>query len=63
MTPPATIATATAGGLELVPSMLIAPTSYGERGIVLRQNQGLSVTQTTNSNAGNTGWDIVFTVE
>ena len=32
-------------------------------GIVLRQNQGLSITQTTNSAAGNTGWLIVFTVE
>jgi hypothetical protein len=57
------IAIASAGGLELIPSILIAPTSYGERGIVLRQNQGLSVTQTTNSAAGNTGWDSVFTME
>ena len=32
-------------------------------GIVLRQNQGLSITQTLNSAAGNTGWLIVFTVE
>ena len=32
-------------------------------GLVLRQNEGLSITQTTNSSAGNTGWYIVFTVE
>jgi hypothetical protein len=32
-------------------------------GILLRQNQGISVTQTTNSGAGNTAWLIGFTVE
>ena len=58
-----TIAIASQGGLELVPGTLVLPGYYGERGIVLRQNQGLSVTQTTNSAAGNTGWDILFTVE
>jgi hypothetical protein len=56
------IAIATAGGLELVPS-IFSPWSYAERGILLRQNQGLSVTQTTSSSAGNTGWQIVFTQE
>ena len=56
-----TIAVATAGGRELVPPILQPP--FAERGILLRQNQGLSVTQTTNSSAGNTGWQIVFTVE
>lgn len=56
------IAIATAGGLELVGSMY-SPWSYAENGILLRQNQGLSVTQTTNSAAGNTGWQIVFTQE
>ena len=49
------------GGRELVPAILQSP--YAERGILLRQNQGLSVTQTTNSAAGNTGWQIVFSVE
>lgn len=56
-----TIAIAAQGGRELVPNGLYLP--FSERGILLRQNQGLSVTQTTNSNAGNTGWTIVFTVE
>lgn len=54
------VAIAARGGLELVP---FANTIYSEHGILLRQNQGLSVTQTTNSAAGNTGWDILFTVE
>lgn len=55
------IAIAAQGGLELIPSanQLV----YNHQGILLRQDQGLSVTQTTNSNAGNTGWDILFTVE
>lgn len=56
-----TMILASMGGLELVPPLLSLPVS--EKGIVLRQNQGLSVTQTTNSAAGNTGWTIVFTVE
>lgn len=34
-----------------------------EQGIRLGQNQGLSITQTTNSSAGNTAWQIAFTVE
>lgn len=55
------IAIASYGGLQLVPFPL---SKYGnEHGILLRQNQGLKVTQTTNSAAGNTGWFIVFTVE
>lgn len=57
-----TIAIASQGGLELVPTLWL-PNVYGERGILLRQNQGLSVTQTTNSSAGNTGWWILFTQE
>lgn len=56
------IAIATAGGLELVPPIILPP-NYTDRGILLRQNQGLSVTQATNSAAGNTGWQIAFTVE
>jgi hypothetical protein len=56
-----TIAIASQGGLELIPLGLIPP--FDGRGLILRQNQGLSVTQTTNSAAGNTGWTIVFTVE
>ena len=55
------VAIASQGGLELVP--FGASPSYQNFGLVLRQNQGLSVTQTTNSAAGNTGWDILFTVE
>ena len=57
------IAIASQGGLELIPGMLALPDEYRHRGILLRQNQGLSVTQTTNSAAGNTGWDILFTME
>jgi hypothetical protein len=57
-----TIAVVSQGGLELVPP-IYGPDMYKERGILLRQNQGLSVTQTTNSSAGNTGWLIVFTQE
>lgn len=52
-----TLAIAAAGGLELVPEILVP------RGIVLRQNEGLRVVQITSSAAGNTGWDIVFSVE
>lgn len=57
----ATIQLASQGGLELVPQLLL-PTNFG-KGIVLRQNQGLRCVQITNSNAGNTGWLIGFTVE
>jgi hypothetical protein len=46
-------------GVELVPLQAITDGS----GIVLRQNQGLRVEQTTNSAAGNFGWVIVFTQE
>jgi hypothetical protein len=49
------------GVANLVPQALCMPGM--EKGIVLRQNQGISITQTTNSSAGNTGWLIVFTVE
>ena len=54
-----TMVLASLGGLELIPECL----RLGEHGILLRQNQGLSVTQTTNSAAGNTAWLICFTVE
>lgn len=48
------------GGItNLVPNYLY---EY-RRGIVLRQNQGLKCVQVTNSNAGNTAWQIIFTVE
>lgn len=58
------IAQTTAGGVELIFSARSSlPAEYGARGILLRQNQGLSCTQTTNSSAGNTGWLIAFTVE
>ncbi len=56
------IAIACQGGRELVP-LGISTFGNDERGLILRQNQGLSCTQTTNSAAGNTGWQIVFTVE
>jgi len=56
-----TIIIASMGGLQLVPNGL--STSNNERGILLRQNQGLRCVQITNSAAGNTGWQIVFTVE
>lgn len=55
------VALASQGGLELIPFGRLRDYQYA--GIYLGQNQGLSVTQTTNSNAGNTGWDILFTVE
>lgn len=49
-----------AGGVaNLLPPMLNDPTA----GLVLRENQGVKCTQTTNSAAGNTGWCICFTVE
>lgn len=57
----ATIMVASLGGLELVPEALRPPASW--HGILLRQNQGLRCVQVTNSNAGNTGWRIAFTVE
>ena len=57
----ATIQIASQGGLELIPPQLALPT--GPRGIVLRQNQGMRCVQITNSNAGNTGWLIIFSVE
>lgn len=57
----ATIHLASIGGLELVPSVLW-PINMG-KGIVLRQNQGLRCVQITNSAAGNTGWQITFSVE
>lgn len=57
----ATIQVAAQGGLELIPSAL--QPSAGGHGIVLRQNEGLRCVQITNSNAGNTGWLIGFTVE
>lgn len=56
----ATIQVASMGGLELIPFFLQPP--YGN-GLVLRQNQGIRCVQVTNSNAGNTGWLIGFTVE
>jgi hypothetical protein len=56
-----TMVLASLGGLELVPGPLVGETE--PRGILLRQNQGLSCVQITNSNAGNTGWLISFTVE
>lgn len=56
-----TIQVASMGGLELVPDAL-GPIN-GSHGIVLRQNQGIRCVQITNSNAGNTGWLIGFTVE
>lgn len=56
----ATIQLATQGGLELVQQPLILGAL---RGIVLRQNQGIRCVQVTNSNAGNTGWMVGFSVE
>ena len=58
----ATIQIASMGGLELVPPVLQG-WSPGGHGILLRQNQGIRCVQITNSNAGNTGWLIGFTVE
>lgn len=57
----ATIQIASQGGLELVPSAM--GVLNNNKGIVLRQNEGLRCVQITNSNAGNTGWLIVFTVD
>ena len=51
-----------AGGVaDLIPLALRIPGD--EQGIRLGPSSGLSVTQTTNSSAGNTGWLIAFTVE
>lgn len=58
-----TMVLASLGGRELIPEALRDSAAAAGQGILLRQNQGLSVTQTTNSAAGNTGWLIVFTVE
>jgi hypothetical protein len=57
----ATIQIASMGGLELLPAPLL-PVNNGY-GIVLRQNTGLRCVQITNSAAGNTGWQITFSVE
>ena len=54
-----TIDVASKGGLELVAPFL----QREDRGIVLRQNQGLRCVQVTASAAGNTGWLIHFSVE
>lgn len=56
-----TIILTSMGGLQLVPNGL--STSNNESGILLRQNQGLRCVQITSSAAGNTGWQISFTVE
>lgn len=53
-----TLQIAAMGGYELVPPHLV-----GGEGIRLGQNQGLRCVQITNSNAGNTGWLISFTME
>jgi hypothetical protein len=57
----ATIHLASLGGLELIPPAML-PINFGQ-GLVLRQNQGIRCVQITNSAAGNTGWQITFTVE
>jgi hypothetical protein len=49
------------GVADIIPQALRTPGF--EHGIYLGQNQGLSITQTTNSSQGNTGWLIAFTVE
>jgi hypothetical protein len=49
------------GCADLIPAALRVPGM--QQGILLGQNQGLSITQTTNSSQGNTGWLIAFTVE
>lgn len=60
----ATIQIASRGGLELITENLTGQRTGGiQHGILLRQNQGLKCVQVTNSAAGNTGWEIVFTVE
>jgi hypothetical protein len=47
------------GGRELI----LPPLNEGNRGLVLRQNQGMRCTQITQSAAGNSGWQIIFSVE
>lgn len=47
------------GGLELVPEAL----RLQRKGILLRQNQGIRVTQVTSSAVGSSAWVIVFSVE
>ena len=60
----ATIQIASMGGLELVPDNITGLRTGGiQHGILLRQNQGLKCVQVTSSAAGNTGWEITFTVE
>lgn len=60
----ATIQVASMGGLELIPTARAGiPDELTDYGILLRQNQGLRCVQVTSSAAGNTGWQIVFTVE
>ena len=59
-----TIIIASMGGLEIVPQTVNGSLTGGvQHGILLRQNQGLKCVQVTNSAAGNTGWEITFTVE
>lgn len=59
-----TMVIASMGGLELVPQSITGDLTGGiQHGILLRQNQGLRCVQVTNSAAGNTGWEITFTVE
>lgn len=57
-----TMIIAALGGVELLPATSVYPLN-ANRGIVLRQNQGLRCVQVTNSAAGNSGWTIAFTVE
>ena len=57
-----TIYLASIGGLELIRPNA-TPDGQNPCGILLRQNQGISCVQITNSAAGNTGWLITFTVE
>jgi len=61
----ATIQIATQGGLETLPTALPGSPLFdlSKRGILLRQNQGLRCVQITSSAAGNTAWQILFTVE
>lgn len=60
----ATIQIASQGGLELVPQPITGDLTGGiQHGILLRQNQGIRCVQVTASAAGNTGWEIGFTVE
>lgn len=58
------IIVASMGGLELVPQSIQGSLTGGiQHGILLRQNQGIKCVQVTNSAAGNTAWEITFTVE